>query len=396
MLNKWMPRNPNRIDYSKNFPEGFESFSVIEDPRAPGKTLHHFGEVLFLCVTGVLCGMNGFAEITHFGKLQLDWFRKWGEYPNGIPTAQTLSNLFALIESELFQQCLITHLKTLHPDIKKQVIAVDGKTLRGSHNGTVSKAVHAVSAWAADSGLTLAQSFVDEKSNEITALPKLLELLDLQDQIITIDAMGAQTNVAQQIVDQGGDYVLALKGNQKTTHDEVQDEIHFALTQLDFRKPDHWSHHLAELDKSHNRITQRAVVSTTSLEGLSPEIKEKWPNLKSIIVVENDTEIISTGKKRGREKRYYISSLKADAQLFHDIIKKHWSIENQCHWVLDVTFKEDYNRTRVKHAPKNLSTLTRIVHNILKSDTSFKGSLPKKRREAAFNISYREELLSLT
>lgn len=388
-----MPRNPDKTDYSGNFPIHFAAFESLEDPRsATGWTRHHFGEVLFICVTGVLCGMNGFAEIEHFAKLQRSWFEKWISLPHGIPRAQTLSNLFQLIDPTKFQQCLIDHVSQLHPDLKKQIIAIDGKALRGSHEH-LKGAHHAVSAWAEDTGITLAQVFVDEKSNEITAIPKLLEMLDLQGHIVTMDAMGTQVEIAKQIVDQGGDYVLALKGNQGSTHDEVIDHFDFALRQLDLKQAKGWSHHQSETETSHGRITQRAVLSTTYLKVLDPEIRGRWKGLKSLIVVEVESEVISTKKKRQRERRYYLSSLDVEAVRFEEIIRKHWSIENQCHWVLDVTFREDANRTRRKNAPKNFSTLLRMALNILKTDQTRKGSLPFKRREAALDLNYRESIL---
>ena len=356
-----MPRNPDKTDYSGNFPIHFAAFESLEDPRsATGWTRHHFGEVLFICVTGVLCGMNGFAEIEHFAKLQRSWFEKWISLPHGIPRAQTLSNLFQLIDPTKFQQCLIDHVSQLHPDLKKQIIAIDGKALRGSHEH-LKGAHHAVSAWAEDTGITLAQVFVDEKSNEITAIPKLLEMLDLQGHIVTMDAMGTQVEIAKQIVDQGGDYVLALKGNQGSTHDEVIDHFDFALRQLDLKQTKGWSHHQSETETSHGRITQRAVLSTTYLKVLDPEIRGRWKGLKSLIVVEVESEVISTKKKRQRERRYYLSSLDVEAVRFEEIIRKHWSIENQCHWVLDVTFREDANRTRRKNAPKNFEPDRKFV-----------------------------------
>lgn len=386
-----MPRNPNKTDYSKGFPENFGSFQIIEDPRAPGNTRHHFGEVLFVCVTGMLCGMNGFAEIEDFAKLQLDWFRKHVRLPNGVPRAQTLSNIFQLIKPAQFQQCLITHIGTLCPEIREQIIAVDGKTLRGSHE-LRKGAVHAVSAWAAEAGITLAQEFVTEKSNEITALPRLLELLDLEGHTVTIDAMGAQTAVARQITEQGGDYVLALKGNQGDTHKEVVDHFDFALRQLDLKSAKGWTHH-SETEKSHGRLTTRTVLCCNHLDCLEASIRERWQGLKSIVVVESESLEISTGKRRKKERRYHLSSLTCDAREHGRIIRSHWSIENQCHWVLDVIFGEDANRTRKANAPKNLGTLLRIVLNLLKQDDRLTGSLAKKRRHAAHDPAYRESLI---
>lgn len=184
-----MPRNPNKINYSGGLPTGFESFLIIEDPRTGGNKKHHFGEVLFMAVTGILCAMNGFAEVEEFCLEDREWFEKWIDLPNGIPRAQTFSNIFALIDPDQFKQYLIEHLGTLYQDLATQIIAIDGKALRGSHE--LRKGMdHAVSAWAADTEMTLAQEFVSDKSNEITAIPKLLSQLDLKGHTVTIDAMG--------------------------------------------------------------------------------------------------------------------------------------------------------------------------------------------------------------
>ena len=386
-------RNPNKIDYSGGLPGGFQSFLVIEDPRTGGNKRHHFGEVLFMVVTGVLCGMNGFTEIEEFCNEDIEWFQKWIELPNGIPRAQTFSNIFALIEPNQFNQCLVEHLSTLYLALAAQVIAVDGKALRGSHE--LKKGMdHAVSAWAADTGVTLAQEFVDHKSNEITAIPKLLAQLDLKGHIITLDAMGTQVRIARQILQAGADYILALKGNQGDLHKEVTDHFEIALRHLDLKKAKDWSTS-QETEKAHGRHTTRTVLSTTNLAALDPTMRARWTGLTSLVVVETETTIISTGKKRKRECRYYLSSVDAKAEFFQKAIRQHWSIENQCHWVLDTCFREDHNQTSTAHAAKNLGTVRRIVLNILKEDPGQKGSLPSKRRRALMNRTYRERLLAL-
>lgn len=388
-----MPRNPDKIDYSRGLPEGFEPFLIIEDPRSGGNKKHHFGEVLFMVVTGVLCGMNGFADIEEFCNEDIEWFEKWIKLPNGVPRAQTFSNIFALISPDLFNRCLIEHLSSLFLTLASQVIAVDGKALRGSHE--LSKGMdHSVSAWAADTGVTLAQEFVREKSNEITAIPKLLSQLDLKGHIVTIDAMGTHVHIAQQIVDAGAGYILALKGNQGNSHKEVIDYFDIALRHLDLTKAKGWSVS-QETEKTHGRDTTRTVLNATNLISLDVEIRERWPELKSLVVVETDTTIVATGKKRKRERRYYLSSVEGDAGLFQKAIRQHWSIENQCHWVLDTCFREDHNQTCKENAAKNLGTVRRIVLNILKDDPGVKGSLPAKRRRALMNRIYRERLLSL-
>ena len=387
-----MPRNPNKIDYSGGLPHSIQAFNVIEDPRTGGNKKHHFGEVLFICVVGLLCGMNTFSDIEDFAELQRDWFAKWLKLPNGIPRSQTFKNIFALIDPNQFALCLANHLQDLSPKLASQVIAVDGKTLRGS--STLNEdAAHVVSAWAAEEGLTLAREFVSNKSNEITAIPKLLEQMDVKGHTVTIDAMGTQVDIAQSIIDKGGDYILALKGNQGNLHKEVIDHIDFSLRQLDITKAKGWTS-ASETEKSHGRVTTRSIVASCNLETLDSDLRARWPKLKTIIVVENETFEPSSGKNRKPERRYYISSLNEGAEELLKKIRLHWSIENQCHWVLDVVFREDHNQTSGA-AAKNFGSLRRIALNILKSDTIIKGSLPKKRRHACLNQDYREKLLSL-
>src|SRR6056297_3689294 len=387
----WMPRNPDKIDYSGGHPTHFASFEVIEDPRTGGNKRHHFGEVLFMAVSAMLCGMNGFSDIEEFCRLQVDWLKKWIKLPNGIPRAQTFSNIFQIIDPKLFK-CVTDHIGTLSKGLQRQIVAVDGKALRGSHELKQSCA-HAVSAWAAESGVTLAQEFVGEKTNEIDAIPKLLELLSLEGQIVTIDAMGTHTHIAQAIVDQQADYILALKGNQGNLHKEVVDQFHFATTQLDLAKSTHWSSH-TDTEKAHGRITTRRVVSTSNLDWMDNEIRVRWKGLRSVVMVESETTDLGE-KKPTRHARFYISSLDCGAEEFQRHIRLHWSIENQCHWVLDTAFREDHNQTYKAHAAKNLGALRRIVLNLLKIDSSRQKSIPKKRLHAQMDPAYREKVLSL-
>ncbi len=388
-----MPRNPDKIDYSGGLPAHFDSFEIIEDPRTGGNKRHHFGEVLFMTTSAMLCGMNGFSDIEHFCELEEEWLKEWIEIPNGIPCAQTFSNIFAIIDPDLFKACLVEHLGTLQPILMDRIIALDGKRLRGSH-GLKTDPVHAVSAWVAESGITLAQEFVSEKSNEIEAIPRLLDKLDVKGHTVTIDAMGTHTHIAEKIIAMGGDYLLALKGNQGNLHKEAQDHFDFALRQLDLSSARGWSTH-NESEKAHGRITTRTVLTTTNLGMFDAEMKEKWSALASLSVVETESRSATTGKKRKRERRYYISSRKEDAEFFQNAIRSHWSIENRCHWILDTAFREDHNQTYIGNAAKNLGTLRRVVLNILHDDPGIVKTVPKKRREAMLNRTYRERLLSL-
>lgn len=390
-----MPRNPNKINYSKGLPERLLAFEVLEDPRTGGNTKHHFGEILFMAVSAMLCGMNTFLEIESFCKYQTQWLKNWITLPHGIPRAQTFSNIFQIIDNKTFNQCLATHLNTLLPEIQQQVIAIDGKNLRGSGSKTNElKASHAVSAWAADSGVTLGQEFVGSKTNEIDAIPKLLGMLSLKGHIVTIDAMGTQTAIADQTIELGADYILAVKGNQKSLHDEVIYQFDFAAKQLDLNKLEsHWSVDI-QRDKSHGKEVIRKVVASTYLDWMSPETRERWRDLKSIVMVETET-FKSEDEPPTRHIRYYISSLAANAKEFQKHIRTHWSIENQCHWILDTAFREDHHQCYKEQAARNLGTVRRIVLNILKLDHTRKESIPQKRFSALMNIEFRELLLSL-
>ena len=388
-----MPRNPDKIDYSGGLPEGFESFAILEDPRTGGNKKHHFGEVLFMTVTATLCGMNNFAEIEDFCELQLDWFAKWIEIPHGIPTAQTFANILALIDPDYFNDCLREHLGTISAPLRDEIIAIDGKSLRGSHTLKQSP-VHVVSAWAAKQRLTLCQSHVPKKKNEIWAIERILDQLDLEGSIVTIDAMGTQKKFAEKIIAKRGDYLFALKGNQQALHQEAIDHFHLSLRHLQLENAPGWSLH-QDYETDHGRQTLCSIVATDHLDWMDPGIRGKWAGLKSLIIVENQTTEKASGAKRRPEKRYYLSSLGADAKELRDLIRAHWQIENNCHWQLDTTFREDANKTRAGNAAKNLGTVRRIVLNLLNQDHSTIKSLPRKRRQALLNHAYRESVLSL-
>ena len=388
-----MPRNPDKIDYSGGLPAGFESFQILEDPRTGNHKKHHFGEVLFMVVTGTLCGMNNFAEIEDFCELQLEWLSKWIKIPHGIPTAQTFANIFAVIDPNHFNECLRTHLATISKPLRDEIIAIDGKSLRGSH--TVKQGpVHVVSAWAAKQRLTLCQDHVPKKKNEIWAMEKILELLDLEGHTVTIDAMGAQRSFAETIIAKNANYLFALKGNQGSLHKEAIDHFHIALSHLKLESATGWSIH-QDYETDHGRKTLCSIVATDRLDWMDPGIRSRWAGLKSLIVVENQTTEKASGQRRRPEKRYYLSSLPADAKELRETIRAHWKIENNCHWQLDTSFREDANQTRAGNAAKNLATVRRIVLNLLNQDSSTIKSLPKKRRQALLNYTYRESILSL-
>lgn len=392
-----MPRNPNKSDYSLGFPEGFETFASLQDPRNGGNTRHHFGEILFMAFAALLCGVRSYELMEEFCELKDSWLRKWLKLPNGIPCANTFSRVFQAIEPAAFTRCIAAHLDALGFAVTAGQIAIDGKALRGSRSGELSH-VHAVSAWACEAGITLAQAFVGDKSNEITAIPELLAMLNLKGAVVTIDAMGTQRAIAAGIVEKGGDYVLCVKGNQGRLHDEVRDQFDFALRQLGTAKldPARWSVARTE-GTGHDRVETRAIVVCHDLGWMDAEIRAEWQEIRSVVMVHRHT-LLGAGKTRS-DTSYYISSLgdtRAEAMLAY--IRGHWSIENRCHWVLDAIYREDHNQTRDRNAASNLATLRRMglnAHNRMPAEGKKPKSLPKRELRAAQDEAYLEQLLSL-
>lgn len=373
-------------DYSKGFPASLIVFESLPDPRKGTATKHYFGELLFISVSAMLAGMDTCADFVRFAQTRENWLRTWLKLPNGIPCANTFLRLFAALDTQAFYQCLRDFVLRQHPHLKEKLIAIDGKALRGSRkDGSVT--VQMVSAWIAQEGLTIAQEEVDSKSNEITAVPKILRQLDIKGAVVSLDAMGTQRAIAQQIQDQGADYLLALKGNQEAIHQATIEAFEQADLQI---KSGHTT-----VNKGHGRIEKRTATVIESKRWLSKELDSKWSGLKSLVRIESET-LLAKGKTR-REFRYYLSSRESDAAIHLNDTRAHWSIENQCHWVLDVIFNEDGCRARSRNAAANLSTLRRLVLNILKHDNKKpKEALRGKRIFAALDPCYLEHLMGLS
>lgn len=392
-----MPRNPDKTDYSGGFPAGFETFASIPDPRDGGHTLHHFGEILFIAFAALLCGIRSYELMEEFAELREDWLRKWLKLPNGIPSYNTFSRVFQAIEPTVFATCIATHLAKLGFGMEGGQIAIDGKALRGSRSGESSH-LHAVSAWACDAGITLAQAFVGEKTNEITAIPELLEMLNLKDAVVTIDAMGSQRAIAGKIVSQDGDYVLSVKANQGRLHDEIRDQFGFALRQLDPEKldPTRWSFAATE-ESGHDRTEKRQIMVCHNLDWMDKTVRAEWEGLACVIMVYRHT-VLGAGVTRS-ETSYYMSSLKdVRAKGMLGYIRGHWRIENSCHWVLDAIYREDHNQTRDRNAAANQSVMRRMAlnaHNLMPYEGKKRKSLPKRELRAASQTDYLEKFLSL-
>lgn len=365
-----------------------ECFSDLRDPRVVGRTEHHLLDILVLTVCAVLCGADDWEAVEMWGQAKLAWLRQFIALKNGIPSHDTIGRVLAALDSATFQACFTRWVATICGSLAGQVVAIDGKTMRGSHHHRLGKkAIHMVSAFATDSGITLGQLKTEEKSNEITAIPELLAMLDLKGGIVTIDSMGCQTGIAAAIVEQEADYVLALKGNHGKLHEQVGD--FFAIAeQHEYKALDAQPHVTCE--KDHGRIESRRVVALSS-EHL--EQVGTWAGLKSMIMVESIREI---GEKRTSERRFYVSSLPPDSQHIGSAIRAHWGIENRLHWCLDVTFKEDACRTRTGHAAENFNLIRKITMNLLRQDNSLQRSMAKKRLYAALHDDYLATVLGLS
>ncbi|MCI0421080.1 MAG: ISAs1 family transposase [Acidobacteria bacterium] len=358
-------------------------FEALDDPRIDRTRKHNLLDLVAIAICAVISGADSWVQVEAYGKAKHDWLQRFLQLPNGIPAHDTFGRVFAAINPEQFQACFRSWMAELGERLGLRQIAIDGKTLRGSHDRAKGKgALHLISAWAVENHLTLGQEAVDPQSNEITAIPKLLALLDLEGALVTIDALGCQKEIAEQIVEQGGDYVLAVKENQPQLYEEIE-RLDEAAQKDDYAGV---SSCCVE-ETNHGRQELRACWVLTDLE----ELREgaKWPGLKSVIVVVRDR---SVGDKNACEKHYYISSRKLSAKKFSPVVRGHWGIENSLHWVLDVVFAEDRHRVRKDHGPENFGMLRRMALSMIKAEES-RGSIQVKRQTAGWNNDYLEKIL---
>ncbi|MBE0639559.1 MAG: ISAs1 family transposase [Bacteroidales bacterium] len=351
-----------------------EHFGNISDPRINRHKRHLLIDVIILTILAVICGAESWDSIELFGKTKIDFLKTILKLPNGIPSHDTINRVFSMLNSRRFEQVFTQWANTLiDKGIKHELIAIDGKTVRRSKDTYHGKsAIHLVNAWANQNQLVLGQYKTDNKSNEITAIPELLELLDIKGSIISIDAMGTQTKIAQQIVDAQADYILALKDNQQELKEEV--ESIFNVQTPEFSNE--------TVDKGHGRLEIRKCDVVNNLEFAHG--KEKWANLTSIVRIKSERTIAS---KTETETRYYISSMNADAVRFNQYIRSHWGVENSLHWTLDMTFREDEQRKRNGKSAQNFALINKIALNLLRRDKS-KGSMKSKRLKAGWDNSF--------
>jgi len=366
-------------------------FADLDDPRIERTKRHQLLDILTIALCGVLCGADSWVEIEQFGNAKREWFRTFLDLPNGIPSHDTFGRVFAALDATQFQQAFRRWVHAVMPPLAAgAVVAIDGKTLRRAHDRAHGKGpIQLVSAWAAGQHLVLGQVAVDTKSNEITAIPALLDVLQLEDRVVTIDAMGCQTAIAQTIRDRGADYVLTVKGNQATLAAELQ-EVFASAQATNFAQTRHTT--MQTVEKGHGRIETRqcwAVDDPHWLDWLRET--HAWPDWQSVALIASTRQI---GAQIEHDTRYVISSLPGNATQIAAAVRAHWAIENQLHWVLDVAFREDDSRVRTGDADQNFAVLRHLALTLLKQDHSVKIGIKAKRLKAGWDQAYLLHLLA--
>lgn len=352
-----------------------EHFKQLRDPRIDRTKAHSLHDILIIAVLAMLCGADSFTDMEDFGHAKDDWLRTFLELPNGIPSHDTFNRVFAALDPQQFMECFMRWTQSLRQAVEEEVVAMDGKSLRRSRDKGRGP-IH----------LVLGQRKVDDKSNEITAIPELLRALELSGCIVTIDAMGCQKKIAKEIHEADADYVLALKSNHAVLHQEVKDFLDDALAR-DFAQVPHQHHQVVE--KDHGRLETRRYWVTDQIDWMAD--RDQWENLHSIGLVEATRQL---GEQTSTERRYDLSSLPADASRFARAVRTHWGIENNLHWTLDVALQEDQCRVRRGDAAQNLAALRAMTLNLLKRDTQKKRGIRGKQKNAGWNHRYLLSLLN--
>jgi predicted transposase YbfD/YdcC len=360
----------------------FEHIRIISDPRAEKNKRHSVEAIVFIAICAVICGAESWVDLQRYGELKKEWLSKHVDLSRGIPSHDTFGRFFALLNPKEFQEGFLGWIRRIEDKTQGRIVSLDGKSIRRSHDRSNGKeALHLVHAWASENHMLLGENKTDAKSNEITAIPELLKLLDLEGAIVTVDAMGTQKEIAGKIQGQKGDYVMALKGNHGVFHEEARQY----WKDPELRKE---ADYYETTEKGHGRLEQRRHWSTEDLSWFAD--KAKWPGLKSFACVESERTVQG---QTSLERRYYLSSLKADAQELARSVRAHWSVENNLHWVLDVVFREDESRVRIGHAAENFALLRRMALSLLKKDKTSKDSLKGKRFSAGLNDGFLEKIL---
>ena len=365
-----------------------EGFVTLTDPRVSRTRWHKLVDIVMIAVCGAICECNSWEDLPRYGRAKQDWLRQFLELPNGIPSADTFARVFQRLDPDEFLRALSSIVAVLRTDEEQEVVAIDGQTLCGSGDGRTGRhPLHLVRAWATTNRLVLGQQACAEKSNEITAIPQLLKLIDIAGTIVTIDAMGCQTEIADAIVERGADYVLAVKGNQPKLHTEIRESFEHAMQEATEGKTPAFREHV-ERQKKRGREEERHYYM---MPVPSSSVLGRWRAAKSIGMVIRSRTIKDCEKI---EVHYYISSLSLGVRRFARAARGHWGIENELHWSLDVTFAQDASRIRKKASPEIASMLRQLALMILQQDTKLLGSLRCKRKQAGWNNQHLETLLS--
>lgn len=360
----------------------FESLTKVEDPRREHQKFHSLKDILVISICAVICGVEHWTEMEEFGEAKQDWFASFLELENGNPSHDTFRRVFMLLDNIKLKEIFIDWIGAAVSLSKGALVNIDGKNLCGSREPSKGKkALNVVSAWASEQSVVLGQVTCEEKSNEITAIPALLKILDLEGCVVTIDAMGCQKEIVKEIVKKGADYVISLKGNQGNLHYDIKEYLDWA-ERIGFKEIKY--EYCETLEKDHGRIETRRCWITEEIDWL--EDKEAWENLKSVVLVEALREVI--GGAKTVERRYFISSLEANAEPALRAVRGHWAIENSLHWCLDIGFREDDCRVREAKSAENLAMLRHIGLNLLKQEKSCKLGIKSKRKKAGWNEDY--------
>jgi predicted transposase YbfD/YdcC len=361
-------------------------FATVTDPRVDRTKLHLLLDILVIEICAVICGADTWVEMEAYGRAKEQWLRQFLALPNGIPSHDTFARVLARLKPDELQQCFLRWMQAVSEVTQGEVVAIDGKTLRRSFDRATGKgAIHMVSAWASANRLVLGQQKVDEKSNEITAIPALLQLLELKGCIVTIDAMGCQKAIARTIVEQEADYVLTLKANHSLLYEEVQ--CFFARArQCQFVDVPH--HYYQTLEGQHGRVEERRYWLVSELSGFKET--QDWLGLQSVGMVERQRTVAG---KTTVEVHYYLTSLAGGGQQFGEAVRTHWSVENGLHWVLDVAFQEDQSRLRRDHAAENFAVLRHLALSLLRQEPTCSNGIKVKRLKAAWDDQYLTRVL---
>jgi predicted transposase YbfD/YdcC len=362
-------------------------FRDLPDPRRGRLCRHEFLDILVIAICAVVCGQHTWTDIAFYGQDRADWLKTFLNLPNGIPSHDTFRYVFTRLDPQAFQRCFAAWIEALSQATDLKHVAIDGKALRGSLDRAHGQApLHLVSAWAAENHLTLGQVAVADKSNEITAIPRLLELLDVRGAIVTLDAMGCQKDIAAKVREAGADYVLAAKDNQPRLWEDLHEAV---ADHLDRIGPAGDANGIETVDLGHGRKEVRTYTLVTELSKVRD--RELWQDLHSVCMVVSERTV---GGETSVEARYYIGSLRGSVEDYARVIRGHWGIENGCHWVLDVLFREDGSRSRPEHGAENLAWLRRMALSLLKNDTTCQRSVRAKSVKALGDHRFLLELFS--